>query len=54
MAGEFNGFSSRISNEKYSEAIAVAEESLKLSIEVDNRDYIKMNKESILEWTNKL
>lgn len=41
-------------NEKYSDAIAVAEESLKLSIEADNRDYIKMNKESILEWTNKL
>mgnify|MGYP005692392287 FL=1 len=41
-------------NEKYSDAIAVAEESLKLSIEADNRDYVKMNKESILEWTNKL
>ena len=41
-------------NEKYSDAIAVAEESLKLSIEADNRDYVKMNKESILEWRNKL
>ena len=41
-------------NEKYSDAIAVAEESLKLSIEADNMDYVKMNKESILEWTNKL
>ena len=41
-------------NEKYSDAIAVAEESLKHSIEADNMDYVKMNKESILEWTNKL
>ena len=41
-------------NEKYSDAITVAEESLKLSIEADNMDYVKMNKESILEWTNKL
>ena len=41
-------------NEKYSDAIAVAKESLKLSIEADNKDYVKMNKESILEWTNKL
>ena len=41
-------------NKKYSDAIAVAKESLRLSIEADNKDYVKMNKESILEWTNKL
>ena len=41
-------------NKKYSDAIVVAKESLKLSIEADNKDYVKMNKESILEWTNKL
>ena len=41
-------------NEKYSDAIAVAEESLKLSLEADNKDYVKMNKESISEWRNKL
>lgn len=41
-------------NKKYSDAIAVAKESLRLSIEADNKDYVKMNKESISEWTNKL
>ena len=41
-------------NKKYSDAISVAKESLRLSIEADNKDYVKMNKESILEWTNKL
>ena len=41
-------------NKKYSNAIVVAKESLRLSIEADNKDYVKMNKESILEWTNKL
>ena len=41
-------------NKKYSDAIAVAKESLRLSIEADNKDYVKMNKESILEWKNKL
>jgi hypothetical protein len=41
-------------NKKYSDAIAVANESLRLSIEADNKDYVKMNKESILEWKNKL
>ena len=41
-------------NNKYSDAIVVAKESLKLSIEADNKDYIKMNKESISEWINKL
>ena len=40
-------------NKKYSNAIVVAKESLRLSIEADNKDYVKMNKESILEWTNK-
>ena len=41
-------------NKKYSDAIVVAKESLKLSIEADNKDYVKMNKESISEWSNKL
>ena len=41
-------------NKKYSNAIVVAKESLRLSIEADNKDYVKMNKESILEWKNKL
>ena len=41
-------------NKKYSDAILVAKESLKLSIEADNKDYVKMNNESILEWSNKL
>ena len=41
-------------NKKYSDAIVVAKESLKLSIEADNKDYVKMNNESISEWTNKL
>ena len=41
-------------NKKYSDAISVAKKSLRLSIEADNKDYVKMNKESILEWTNKL
>jgi hypothetical protein len=41
-------------NKKYSDAIAVAKESLRLSIEADNKDYVKMNNESIIEWTNKL
>ncbi len=41
-------------NKKYSDAIAVAKESLRLSIEADNKDYVKMNEESISEWTNKL
>jgi len=41
-------------NKKYSDAIAVAKESLRLSIEADNKDYVKMNKESISEWRNKL
>ena len=41
-------------NKKYLQAINVAKESLKLSIEADNKDYIKMNKESISEWSEKL
>ncbi len=41
-------------NKKYSDAIVVANESLRLSIEADNKDYVKMNKESISEWKNKL
>ena len=34
-------------NKKYSDAISVAKKSLRLSIEADNKDYVKMNKESI-------
>ena len=41
-------------NKKYLPAINVAKESLKLSIEADNKDYTKMNKESISEWSEKL
>jgi tetratricopeptide (TPR) repeat protein len=41
-------------NKKYLQAINVAKESLKLSIEADNKDYTKMNKESISEWSEKL
>ena len=35
-------------------AVKVAKKSLELSIEADNKDYIKMNNDSISEWTNKL
>jgi hypothetical protein len=41
-------------NEKYSDAVKVAQKSLELSIKEDNQDYVKMNTESIQEWSNKL
>ena len=40
-------------NQMYKEAIEVARRSLRLSIEADNQDYIKMNNDSIEEWSNK-
>ena len=41
-------------NKRYTEAIDVAKKSLELSIKADNQDYVKMNKDSIAEWSNKL
>jgi len=40
-------------NGGYKDAIEVAKKSLELSIEVDNQDYVKMNNESIDEWSKK-
>jgi hypothetical protein len=40
-------------NGKYKQAIKVAKKSLNLSIEADNQDYVKMNNDSIKEWSNK-
>ena len=40
-------------NGDYKDAIEVAKKSLKLSIEADNQDYVKMNNESIDEWSKK-
>ena len=41
-------------NNQFSDAIKVAKKSLELSIKADNKDYIKMNNDSISEWANKL
>ena len=41
------------SNEKYREAIKVARKSLELSIQANNQDYVKMNNDSISEWSKK-
>ena len=41
-------------NNQFSDAIKVAKKSLELSVKADNKDYIKMNNDSISEWTNKL
>ena len=41
-------------NDKYADAVDAAKKSLNLAIEADNQDYIKMNRESIAEWTKKL
>ena len=38
---------------KYTEAIAVAKESLTKATEAKNNDYIKMNNESIAMWSKK-
>tara|TARA_B100000029_G_C17495657_1_gene930748 strand:- start:556 stop:1413 length:858 start_codon:yes stop_codon:yes gene_type:complete len=40
-------------NGKYREAIKVAKKSLELSVKADNQDYVKMNNDSIKEWSNK-
>ena len=40
-------------NGMHKEAINIARRSLRLSIEADNQDYVKMNNESIAEWSKK-
>ena len=40
-------------NGNYKDAVEVAKKSLELSIEADNQDYVKMNNESIDEWSRK-
>ncbi len=39
-------------NGQYKDAIKVAEKSLELSIQANNGDYVKMNNDSIKEWSN--
>ena len=41
-------------NDKFADAVEAAKKSLNLAIEADNQDYIKMNRESIAEWSKKL
>lgn len=41
-------------NNKFYDAVNAAKKSLDLAIEADNQDYVKMNKESIAEWSKKL
>ena len=41
-------------NNKFADAVDAAKKSLNLAIESDNQDYIKMNRESIAEWSKKL
>ena len=41
-------------NDKFADAVDAAKKSLNLAIEADNQDYIKMNRESIEEWSKKL
>ena len=41
-------------NDKFADAVVAAKKSLNLAIEADNQDYIKMNRESIAEWSKKL
>ena len=41
-------------NDKFADAVDTAKKSLNLAIEADNQDYIKMNRESIAEWSKKL
>jgi len=41
-------------NNKFADAVDAAKKSLNLAIEADNQDYIKMNSESIAEWSKKL
>ena len=40
-------------NGKYREAIKVAKKSLELSIQANNQDYVKMNNDSVSEWSKK-
>ena len=40
-------------NNKYKNAVEAAKKSLELATKVDNQDYVKMNKESISEWSKK-
>lgn len=39
---------------QYKAAVATAQESLKLATEAGNQDYIKMNNDSIAEWSKKI
>tara|TARA_Y100001958_G_C21244575_1_gene573832 strand:+ start:1268 stop:2122 length:855 start_codon:yes stop_codon:yes gene_type:complete len=41
-------------NDNFADAVDAAKKSLNLAIEADNQDYIKMNRESIAEWSKKL
>jgi len=41
-------------NNKFADAVDAAKKSLNLAIEADNQDYIKINRESIAEWSKKL
>ena len=41
-------------NDKFADAVDAAKKSLNLAIEAGNQDYIKMNRESIAEWSKKL
>ena len=41
-------------NNKFADAVDAAKKSLNLAIEADNQHYIKMNRESIAEWSKKL
>ena len=41
-------------NKKFSDAVDAAQKSLDLATEADNLDYVKMNMESIAEWSKKL
>ena len=40
-------------NGNYNDAIKVAKKSLELSIKANNQDYVKMNNDSIEEWSKK-
>ena len=41
-------------NNKFSEAIDAANKSLNDAIKADNQGYVKMNRQSIAEWSKKL
>ena len=41
-------------NKEFKSAVDAAKKSLELALEADNQDYVKMNKESISEWSMKL